>query len=233
MAIQALIFDVFGTLLDWHGGVAREAERLLHPHRPGLDGGAFARAWRGRYQPGMEPIRQGSRDFADLDTLHAESLEEILAAEGLSGVPPETKRDLVLAWHRLDAWPDVAAGLARLKQRFLLAPCSNAHIRLAIAHARRNGLPWDAILGAEIARDYKPKPAVYLKAVEALRLAPGEVMMVAAHSSDLAAAAACGLATGHIARPDETGPGRGETGPSLPVDVAAADLEDLARLLGG
>ncbi|ACL59279.1 haloacid dehalogenase type II [Methylobacterium nodulans] len=232
MAIQALIFDVFGTLLDWHGGVAREAARLLGPLRPDLDGGAFARAWRDRYQPGMEPIRQGARDFADLDTLHAESLEEVLAAEGLGSVAPETKRELVLAWHRLDAWPDVAEGLGRLKPRVLLAPCSNAHIRLAIAHARRNGLPWDAILGAELARDYKPKPAVYLRAVEALRLAPGEVMMVAAHSSDLAAAAACGLATAHIARPDEKGPGTGETAPSVPVDIAARDIGDLARQLG-
>ncbi|WP_018260290.1 haloacid dehalogenase type II [Methylobacterium sp. WSM2598] len=232
MAVQALIFDVFGTLLDWHGGVAREAERLLRPLRPDLDGSAFARAWRARYQPGMEPIRQGTRPFADLDALHAESLEDLLAAEGLAGIPSETKRALVLAWHRLDAWPDVAEGLARLRPHFLLAPCSNAHIRLAIAHARRNRLPWDAVLGAELARDYKPKPAVYLAAAQALRLAPEEVVMVAAHSSDLAAAAACGLGTAHIARPDETGPGGGEAGPSVPVDVSAADLGDLARQLG-
>ncbi|MGY2047526.1 haloacid dehalogenase type II [Methylobacterium sp. JK268] len=227
MAIQALVFDVFGTLLDWHGGIAREAARLL-----GVEGGAFARDWRDRYQPGMEPIRQGARAFADLDILHAESLEAVLAARGLDPIADETKRDLVLAWHRLDAWPDVAPGLARLKPRFLLAPCSNAHIRLAIAHARRNGLPWDAILGAEIAQDYKPKPAVYRKAAAALRLAPGEVMMVAAHSSDLAAAAASGLRTAHIARPDEWGPATGEAGPGVPVDVAARDIEDLARQLG-
>ncbi len=179
MAIQALIFDVFGTLLDWHGGVAREAVRLLAPFRPDLDGAAFARAWRDRYQPGMEPIRQGARSYADLDTLHAESLDGVLAGLHLAEtVPPEVHHELVLAWHRLDAWPEVPDALARLRERYLLAPCSNAHVRLAIAQARRNRLPWDAVLGAEFAQDYKPKPAVYLRAVEALRLQPGEVMMV-------------------------------------------------------
>ncbi len=233
MAVQALIFDVFGTLLDWHGGVAREASRILGPFRPDLDGGAFARAWRDRYQPGMEPIRQGARPYTDLDTLHGESLEGVLAGLNLAeAVPPEARHELVLAWHRLDAWPEVPDALARLRERYLLAPCSNAHIRLAIAHARRNRLPWDTVLGAEIAQDYKPKPAVYLRAVEALRLQPDEVMMVAAHSSDLAAAAACGLATAHVARPGESGPGTGESAPLVPVDVAASDLADLARQLG-
>ncbi|GJD51936.1 (S)-2-haloacid dehalogenase 4A [Methylobacterium crusticola] len=233
MPVQALIFDVFGTLLDWHGGVAREASRLLSALRPDVDGHAFARAWRDRYQPGMEPIRQGARAYADLDTLHAESLDGVLATLRLGeAVPDEIKHELVLAWHRLDAWPEVPAALARLKERYLLAPCSNAHVRLAIAHARRNALPWDAVLGAEFAQDYKPKSAVYLRAVEALRLAPDAVMMVAAHSSDLAAAAACGLATAHVARPDESGPGTGETAPLVPVDLAARDLADLARQLG-
>ena len=147
-------------------------------------------------------------------------------------VPEAARRELVLAWHRLDAWPEVPDALGRLRDKYLLAPCSNAHVRLAIAHSRRNRLPWDAVLGAEFAQDYKPKPAVYLRAVEALRLQPGEVMMVAAHSSDLAAAAACGLATAHIARPNESGPGTGETGPRVPVDHAASDLADLARQLG-
>ncbi|WP_298967796.1 haloacid dehalogenase type II [uncultured Methylobacterium sp.] len=232
MAIRALIFDVFGTLLDWHGGVAREATRLLAPVRPDIDGAAFARAWRDRYQPAMEPVRRGERAWTDLDTLHAEGLDGVLAQFGVDGLTPEIKRELVLAWHRLDAWPDVPAALTRLRGGFLLAPCSNAHVRLAIAHARRNALPWDAILGAEFARDYKPKPAVYLRAAEALGLPPGEVMMVAAHTSDLVAAAGCGLATAHIARPDENGPGTGEAAPAAPVDVAASDLADLARRLG-
>jgi 2-haloacid dehalogenase len=139
---------------------------------------------------------------------------------------------LNLAWHRLDAWPDVSAGLARLRTRFRLAPCSNGNISLMVDLARRNGFPWDAILGAEVARDYKPKPAVYLASAAAFDCAPGETMMVAAHSSDLAAAAATGLRTAFIARPDEHGPGRGESRASVPVDFSAESLLALADRLG-
>lgn len=235
MTPRALIFDVFGTLVDWRSGVAREAERVLAVVRPGLDGGAFAEEWRARYQPGMEPIRRGERPFVDLDTLHAESLEGGLARHGIADLAPAARRELVLAWHRLDAWPEVPAALARLSERYLLAPCSNAHVAMAVAHARRNRFPWDAVLGAGFSRDYKPKANVYREAVAALGCEPGEVVMVAVHSSDLAAAAACGLRTAHVARPLERGPaGGGETAPSVPVDLAAADLGDLARqLLGG
>jgi 2-haloacid dehalogenase len=137
-----------------------------------------------------------------------------------------------LAWHRLDAWPEVPAALTRLKTKFRIAPCSNGNISLMVDLARRNALPWDAILGSEIAGDYKPKPRVYLAACVALDLPPEQCMMVAAHSRDLAAAAACGLRTGHIARPNEHGPGTGETGPSVPVDVFGSDLADLAGKLG-
>jgi len=140
--------------------------------------------------------------------------------------------NLTLAWHRLDAWPEVPAALARLKTKFRIAPCSNGNISLMVDLARRNTLPWDAILGAEVAGDYKPKPRVYLATCAALDLEPVQCMMVAAHSSDLAAAAACGLRTGHIARPNEHGPGTGETAPSVPVDVAGNDLADLAGKLG-
>ena len=141
-------------------------------------------------------------------------------------------RELNLAWHRLDAWPDVPPGMARLKRRVMLAPVSNGNISLMVDLARRNNIPWDAILGAETAGDYKPKPRVYLAACEALDLPPGECMMVAAHTNDLLAAAKCGLRTGHIARPDEKGPGTGEAAPKAPVDVAASSLEDLAGKLG-
>ena len=140
--------------------------------------------------------------------------------------------DLNLAWHRLDAWPDVAPGLARLKRRFVLAPVSNGNISLMVDLARRNGIPWDAILGAEIAGDYKPKPHVYLASAAALDLPPGECLMVAAHSSDLAAAAAVGLRTAHVARPNEYGRGTGEAKPKVPVDVAVASFEELAERLG-
>jgi 2-haloacid dehalogenase len=140
--------------------------------------------------------------------------------------------DLNLAWHRLDAWPDVVPGLVRLKRRFILAPCSNGNIALMVDIARRNNIPWDAILGSEIARDFKPKSAVYLMTATALNLQPGEVMMVAAHSDDLGAAASNGLRTAHIARPGENGPGTGESAPRVPVDFAAKNMEDLATQLG-
>ncbi|HEX2724513.1 MAG TPA: HAD-IA family hydrolase, partial [Beijerinckiaceae bacterium] len=151
---------------------------------------------------------------------------------GIDGLPEETVQELNLAWRRLPAWPEVPDALARLKRCFVLAPVSNGNISLMVGLARHAGFPWDTILGSEIAGDYKPKPRVYLAAVEALDLAPHECMMVAAHSYDLAAAAACGLRTGHVARPDEKGPGTGERAPTVPVDIAASDLTDLARRFG-
>lgn len=228
MAIRALVFDTFGTLVDWRSGVAREAEQLL----PGVDGGAFADAWRGCYQPAMEAVRSGARPFVDLDVLQAESLEGLLTRFGQTPVPDDVKRELVLAWHRLDAWPEVPAALARLRRAHVLAPLSNGHVRLIVALARRNDLVFDAVLGAEFSRDYKPKPAVYIDAVAALGFAPHETLMVAAHSSDLRAAASHGLSTAHIARPHEHGPGGGETAPEVEVTYAAADLADLAGQLG-
>jgi 2-haloacid dehalogenase len=232
MAVQALFFDVFGTLADWRSGVAREAQKILGPLGHKLDWLAFADAWRGEYQPAMEEVRAGKLAFCKLDVLHRHNLDRILPRFGIKGLPEDTARDLNLAWHRLDTWPDVAPGLARLKKRFRLAPVSNGNISLMVDLARRNGLPWDAILGAEIAGDYKPKPRVYLAAAEAFDLGPGDCMMVAAHSNDLKAAAALGLATAHVARPDEHGPGTGEAAPKVPVDFAAASLEQLATRLG-
>lgn len=231
-AIKALIFDVFGTLVDWRTSVAREAERLLAPRGIRLDWLAFADDWRAQYQPAMEQVRAGNIPFCKLDELHRRNLDVVLSAQALEGLDEGTRRDLNLAWHRLDAWPDVAEGLAALRTRFLLAPCSNGNISLMVDLARRNGLIWDAILGAEVARDYKPKPAVYLSAAAAFDLAPGEVMMVAAHSSDLQAAAACGLATCFVARPDEYGIGLGEAESEGPVNLSVANLRELAERLG-
>ena len=231
-AIQALFFDVFGTLVDWRTGVARDSERILSPLGHALDWPAFADAWRGEYKPAMAEVQQGRVPFAKLDVLHRRNLERILPRFGIERLPEETMRELNLAWHRLPAWPEVPDALARLKRRFRLAPVSNGNIALMVDLARCNGFAWDAILGAEIAGDYKPKPRVYLAAAEALDLRPDECMMVAAHSYDLAAAAALGLKTGHIARPDENGPGKGERAPSVPVDIAAGNLADLADKLG-
>jgi 2-haloacid dehalogenase len=229
---KALFFDVFGTLVDWRTSIAREAELILKPLGHSLDWLVFADAWRNEYQPGMEEVRSGRIPFSKLDVLHRRNLERILPRFGISGLSEDVMRELNLAWHRLDAWPDVPPGMARLKRRVMLAPVSNGNISLMVDLARRNNIPWDAILGAETAGDYKPKPRVYLAACEALDLPPGECMMVAAHTSDLLAAAKCGLRTGHIARPDEKGPGTGEAAPKAPVDIAASSLEDLAGKLG-
>jgi len=229
---KALFFDVFGTLVDWRSSIAREAEASLRPLGHALDWPAFADAWRGEYQPAMDEIRSGRMGFCKLDILHRRNLEKVLPRFGVGGLSEDAMRHLNLAWHRLDAWPDSAPGLARLKRQCLIAPVSNGNISLMVALARRNNFPWDAILGSEIAGDFKPKPRVYLAACEAFDLVPGDCMMVAAHSNDLANAAKHGLRTGHVARPNEHGPGRGETAPSVPVDVAGADLVDLASRLG-
>jgi 2-haloacid dehalogenase len=231
LAVKALFFDVFGTLVDWRTCVAQEARALLEPRGYALDWLSFADAWRGEYQGAMEEVRSGRVPFCKLDVLHRRNLDRILARFGADALGEDDRRHLNMAWHRLDAWPDVRSGLARLQRRHLLAPLSNGNVSLMVDLARRNDLPWDAVLGAEFSGDYKPKPRVYLDAAEAFDLKPRECMMVAAHSSDLAAAAALGLRTAHIARPDEHGPGRGETAPRVPVDVAAKGLDDLADQL--
>lgn len=232
MTAKALFFDVFGTLVDFRASIAREAQIILKPLGYTLDWAAFADAWRNEYQPAMEDIRAGRAPFCKLDVLHRRNLDRILPRFGVSGLAEETARNLNLAWHRLDAWPDVPAGLARLKPKFLLAPLSNGNISLQVDLARRNQFPWDAILGAETAGDYKPKPRVYLSACEAFDLKPEECMLVAAHTNDLLAAAKCGLRTAHIARPNEHGPGKGEAAPGASVDFAADGLLDLAARLG-
>lgn len=233
LSVQALFFDVFGTLMDWRTSVAREAERVLGALGYELDWLAFADAWRGEYQPGMEEVRSGHLPFSKLDVLHRRNLERLLPRFDLDNLSDEVLDDLTLVWHRLDAWPEVPAALARLKAKFRVAPCSNGNISLMVDLARRNGMVWDAILGAEIAGDYKPKPRVYRAACEAFDFAPERCMMVAAHSRDLAAASRCGLRTAHVARPNEYGPATGETAPTVPVDFAAKDLADLADKLGG
>jgi 2-haloacid dehalogenase len=232
VVVKALFFDVFGTLVDWRSSIAREAEALLKPKGVALDYFAFADAWRGEYQGTMEEVRAGRIPFCKLDILHRRNLEITLKRFAVTDLNEDEKRDLNLAWHRLDAWRDVPPGLARLKHGHMIAPVSNGNISLMVDLARRNSFPWDAILGAEIAGDYKPKPGVYLAAAEALSLAPEACMMVAAHSSDLGAASALGLRTAHVARPNEHGPGRGEAAPAIAVDFAVKGVEELAAKLG-
>jgi 2-haloacid dehalogenase len=232
MPARALFFDVFGTLVDFRTSIAREVEMILKPLGYTLDWLAFADAWRNEYQPAMEEIRAGRAAFCKLDVLHRRNLDRILPRFGVAGLTEDVARNLNLAWHRLDAWPDVPPGLARLKTKFLLAPLSNGNISLQVDLARRNNLPWDAILGAETAGDYKPKPRVYLSACDAFDLDPDACLMVAAHTNDLLAAAKCGLRTAHVARPNEHGAGKGEARPAASVDFAAEGLEDLAAKLG-
>ena len=230
--IRALFVDVFGTIVDWRTSVARESENILGPLGYKLDWTAFADAWRGEYQPGMEKVRSGRQPFAKLDVLHRRNLLRLLPRFDLQNLSDEVLDDLTLVWHRLDAWPDVPAALARLKRKFWLAPVSNGNISLMVDLARRNAFPWDAILGSEIAGDFKPKPVVYLAACAAFDLAPAQCMMVAAHSNDLAAAAKLGLRTAHTARVNEYGPNTGEAAPTVAVDFAAKNLADLADKLG-
>jgi 2-haloacid dehalogenase len=232
LAVKALFYDVFGTLVDWRTSIARQAEAMLKPRGLALDWPAFADAWRGEYQGALDEVRTGRIPFSKLDVLHRRNLEITLKKFGVMTLSEDDKRELNMAWHRLDAWPDAPPGLARLKRKFMLAPVSNGNISLMVDLARRNNLPWDAILGAEIAGDYKPKPRVYLASAEAFDLPPQACMMVAAHSKDLAAAAALGLRTAHLARPNEHGPGRGEAAPTVPVDFAVKSLEELAEKLG-
>jgi 2-haloacid dehalogenase len=234
--VRALVFDVFGTLVDWRSGVARAAAPFLARHGAAeADPAAFADAWRGLYSPSMEAVRSGERPFARLDVLHRENLVAVLPAFGIDPdrVPAAELDELNLAWHRLDPWPDVVSGLTRLKAGYIIAPLSNGNIILMIDMAKRAGLPWDAILGAETAGAYKPAPQAYLRTVDILAMRPDEVCLVAAHNSDLAAARLCGLKTGFIPRRFEYGPGRPMAPrPKQDWDLVAEDLEAFASALG-
>lgn len=231
--VKALVFDTFGTVVDWRGGIAREARRFLAAQgRSEIDPLAFADAWRRKYQPAMEAVRSGRRPFTRLDVLHRENLDALLADHGITA--EEAARDaLNRAWHRLDPWPDAIPGLLRLRPRFFLAPLSNGNILLLANMAKRAGIPWDAILGAEAAQAYKPQPESYTRTAEILGLAPGEVALVAAHNGDLAAARNAGLKTAFVLRPHEHGPDQAtDLRAEAAWEVVADSFEDLADRLG-
>ena len=224
-----LAFDTFGTVVDWHGSIAREVQAL----RPGIDGGAFALAWRAGYQPAMRRVASGELGWTLIDDLHRMILEQILPDFGLADMPESERRHLNLAWHRLEPWPDVAEGLARLKRRFTICTLSNGNIGLLTNMAKRAGLPWDCILSAEVFKAYKPDPRTYLGVAAVFDVPAEQVMLAAAHEDDLAAARACGLQSAYIERPYERGR-------RLPKDVSpqpgntlhARDICALADLLG-
>jgi 2-haloacid dehalogenase len=227
-AIHALVFDVFGTVVDWYGSIVAEVARTKLP----ADAARFALDWRAGYEPAMQEVRSGALPWTNIDALHRRILDRLLAARSIS-LPPGELEALNRVWHRLDPWPDAAGGLARLKERFIVATLSNGNLSLLVDLARHGGLVWDAVLSAELFNHYKPDPEVYRGAARLLGLAPAQVLMVAAHPSDLRAAAACGLRTAYVPRPLERGPG-GALAPSEPgeFDVTAADFNALATRLG-
>lgn len=226
---KILAFDVFGTVVDWHGSIAREIEAL----RPGTDGAAFARAWRAGYYPAMARVASGALGWTLIDDLHRMILDEILPSFGLAAMPEDERRHLNKAWHRLQPWPDVREGLARLKSRFTLCTLSNGNIGLLTNMAKHAGLPWDCILSAEVFRAYKPDPATYLGVARVFDVAPQRVMLVAAHQDDLAAARACGLQTAYVERPLEFGASQPKDISPEPANTHhSRDFQDLATQLG-
>jgi 2-haloacid dehalogenase len=232
MQIKALTFDVFGTLVDWHASVTREVEAALAPKGVSLDWAGFTERWRAGYFSAMGPVRKGERAFATIDDLHREILDGLLEADGVTGLSEAEIDRLNRAWHRLDPWPDVVEGMTRLKRRFILASLSNGNLALIVAMARRAGLPWDAIVGGDVTRAYKPAPEAYDGAAALLGLDPSECLMVAAHPYDLTSAAKRGFRTAYVHRPLEQGAGKEAERPAAGAfDYAVDSLTELADLL--
>jgi len=231
--VKALVFDTFGTVVDWRSSVAREVAALAKRKNVTLDAEKFADAWRAGYGPSMNRVRSGELPWTKLDALHRMTLDKILVDFKFAELSEEEKDTLNRAWHRLTPWPEAVAGLARLKKKYIIAPLSNGNISLMTNLAKFAGLPWDAILGAELVRHYKPDREVYQSAADIIDLKTGEVMMVAAHLGDLRAAKQVGLRTAFVVRPKEFGPeGKPDLKADGIADVSAADFNDLARQLG-
>jgi 2-haloacid dehalogenase len=224
-----LAFDVFGTVVDWHGSIVRE----MRDRHPDIDGDAFALAWRAGYQPAMQRVRSGAIGWTSIDTLHRMILDELLPRFGLEHLDEAARRELNRVWHRLDPWADVIGGLARLKARHVICTLSNGNLGLLAEMAKRAALPWDLILSAEVFRAYKPDPAAYLGVAQVFDVTPEAVMLVAAHHDDLAAAHACGLATAYVERPLEFGAAHvKDVSPVAANTLHARDFGHLAGLLG-
>ncbi|MBC7894908.1 MAG: haloacid dehalogenase type II [Cytophagaceae bacterium] len=230
--IKALVFDVFGTVVDWRSSVMQEVHDLALAKGLVVDAAHFADAWRAGYAPSMQRVRSGDLPWTRLDDLHRMTLDRILTDFGITPLTEPEVEHLNRAWHRLRPWPDAVEGLTRLKQRFIVAPLSNGNISLITNMAKNAGLPWDCVLGAELVHHYKPDREVYQSAADFLDLPPAEVMMVAAHLRDLQAAREAGLRTAFVLRPLEFGPdGSPDLVADIPVDVSARDFNDLANQL--
>ena len=232
-SVKALVFDTFGTVVDWRTSVTREVQELAKRKGFTVDAVKFADSWRAGYGPSMNRVRTGELPWTKLDALHHMILEKLLVEFGMTGLSPSEIDTFNRALHRLQPWPDAVSGLTRLKKKFIIAPLSNGNLSLMTDLAKYAGLPWDCILGAELARHYKPDPEVYQSAADFLDLKPSEVMMVAAHLGDLRAAKRVGLRTGFVPRPLEFGPGgKPDLKADASIDVSAKDFNDLAAQLG-
>jgi len=231
LGVRAVLFDVFGTVVDWRSGISAAVRSFARGHGLELDPYAFADSWRGQYQPAMQRVRSGERPFVSLDVLHRENLDDVLRGLGLEpgGFDPHELDEFARAWHFLPPWPDSVAGIAAIKRGHIVGPLSNGNTSLLLDMARAAGLPWDLILGSDVSRAYKPDPEAYLRPAALLGLKPGEVMLAAAHEADLAAAREAGLATAFIARPLEHGPGRaGARAATADWDLAGASITEIA-----
>ena len=227
--LQVLAFDVFGTVVDWHGSIAREVNAM----GLGVDGEAFASAWRAGYAPAMDRVRRGELGWTKIDDLHRLILDDVLARFGVGHLDEQAKRHLNRVWHRLDPWPDTVAGLTRLKRRYTICTLSNGNLGLLANMAKRAGLPWDLILSAEVFRHYKPDPETYLGVAQVFELQPAQTMLVAAHKDDLQGARRCGLVTAFVERPLEFGRGVARDLSREPAfDLHATDFNHLADQLG-
>ncbi len=231
--IRAVVFDIFGTVVDWRGSLIAQCERFARAHGCSADWAALADAWRGAYAPSMDRVRRGELPWQDLDALHRGSLDELLPRFGLAALDEGARDDLVQMWHRLDPWPDAVAGLTRLREHVLIATLSNGNVTLLADMAKHAGLPWDVILSAELVHHYKPDPETYGLAIEMLGNGRPEcVMMAAAHNNDLKHAKAAGMQTAFIARPSEHGPNQSRDLVAEPfVDIAVSSIEELAVAL--
>lgn len=233
METKALTFDVFGTVVDWRSSIIREGEALGECKGIEVDWVKFADAWRALYQPAMSKVRDGKMPWTKLDDLHRMNLDQLLLDFHIDQLSAEEVDHFNRAWHRLDPWSDCVEGLARLKKHYIIATLSNGNIALLVNMAKHAGLPWDAILGAEVAGHYKPEPQSYLKTASQLGLAPRQCMLVAAHNSDLLAAAKCGYRTAFVCRPTEYGPNQStDLAAEHAFDIVAQDFLDLADQLG-
>jgi len=231
---SALVFDIFGTVVDWRASIVREGQALQQRLNLGTDWPALADAWRTGYQPAMRRVAKGELPWTNIDGLHRAILDELIPRFGLDALDEAQRDQLNRVWHRLAPWPDAVAGLTRLKRRHQIATLSNGNVSLLVEMAKRAGLPWDCVLSAELIGRYKPDLEVYRGAARLLGFEPGQVLMVAAHPSDLVAAQQAGLMTAYIPRPDEHGPGGWmESTEGCRFDWTASDLIDLADQLGG